>query len=132
MSEASKYNFPKAEKVQIFEQVDTYIETQHQHVTAPESQQDAAEQIQALLAQLRQKYPNATDEQLFQVLLQGFDTMPQRNPQNWQRWRDVLSVFFAGGIEASKVLLPEVGIPIEVGKRLYEIYDRHKKQLPEG
>lgn len=31
MTEASKYSFPKAEKVQVFEQVDTYIETQHNY-----------------------------------------------------------------------------------------------------
>jgi hypothetical protein len=30
----SKYNFPNAQKVQIFEQVDTYIE--HNHSTDPE------------------------------------------------------------------------------------------------
>jgi hypothetical protein len=29
MSDASKYNFPSAQKVQIFEQVDTYIENNY-------------------------------------------------------------------------------------------------------
>lgn len=56
--------------------------------------------------------------------------MPQNNPQNWQRWQDIFSVIFAGGIEATKILVPVAGIPIEVLKRLYEIYDRNRKQLP--
>ncbi|MGJ3254056.1 MAG: hypothetical protein ACFE0J_23425 [Elainellaceae cyanobacterium] len=36
MTEPSKYNFPKAEKVQIFERVETYIESQHNHAVDPE------------------------------------------------------------------------------------------------
>lgn len=56
--------------------------------------------------------------------------MPQNNPKQWQRWQDTLSIVFAGGIEAVKVFFPPAGIPLEVGKRLYEICDRNRKQLP--
>jgi hypothetical protein len=131
MTEASKYNFPKAEKVQVFEQVDTYIETQHNDTLDP--QKSAAEQqLKTLMSKLRQNYPHDTDEQLFQRLLAGFEAMPQQNPQNWQRWQDVLSLLFAGGAEAAKVLGPVVGIPIEVLIRLHKIYDRNLKQLPDS
>jgi HEAT repeat protein len=92
--------------------------------------QEANTAISNLLKNLRQKYPNATDEEIYATLLRGFQAMPQRNPQNWKRWQDILSVFFSGGIEATKVLVPVAGIPIEVLKRLYEIYDRNRKQLP--
>jgi hypothetical protein len=51
-------------------------------------------------------------------------------PQNWQRWQDIFSVIFASGVEATKILVPIAGILIEVLKRLYEIYDRNRKQLP--
>jgi hypothetical protein len=37
---------------------------------------------------------------------------------------------FAGGMEAVKILEPRLGIPYEVAKRLYEIYERNRKQLP--
>jgi len=37
---------------------------------------------------------------------------------------------FAGGLEAVKVVAPILGIPIEVGKSLYEMSDRNRKQLP--
>jgi hypothetical protein len=129
MTEASKYNFPKAKKVQVFEQVDTYIETQHNYT--PDHQKSAAEQqLQSIVSKLRQKYPDATDEQLFQRLIEGFEAMPRQNPQNWQRWQDIFSLLFAGGIEATKVLVPVAGIPIEVSRRLYEIYARDRKELP--
>lgn len=90
----------------------------------------AAQQLKTLLGKLRQKDPNATDEQLFDMLLNGFKTMPQQNPQNWQHWQDIFSILFAGGVEATKILVPVAGIPIEVLKRLYEIYQRNPKQLP--
>lgn len=100
-------------------------------IYTPDPQKSAAgEQLQTVVNKLRQKYPNATDAQLFQRLIEGFEIMPQQNPQNWQRWRDIFSLLFAGGIEATKVLVPVAGIPIEVSRRLYEIYDRDRKQLP--
>lgn len=100
-------------------------------IYAPAPQPSAAEQqLQTVVTKLRQRYPNDTDAQLFQRLVEGFEAMPRQNPQNWQRWRDIFSVLFTGGLEATKVLVPVVGIPIEVSRRLYEIYDRDRKQLP--
>lgn len=101
-----------------------------QHNYAPESNTEANQQLAHLLTKLRSRYPNKPDAELFEILINGFATMPQNNPQNWQRWQDIFSVIFAGGIEATKILVPVAGIPIEVLKRLYEIYDRNRKQLP--
>jgi DNA-binding PucR family transcriptional regulator len=98
---------------------------------APPQATEAAQQLKSLLEKLRTQHPNATDAELFDILTKGFDAMPQRNPQNWQRWQDVLSVIFAGGVEATKIWVPVAGIPIEVLRRLYEIYKRHPKQLPD-
>jgi hypothetical protein len=97
---------------------------------APPQAPEAAQQLKGLLEKLRTQHPNATDAELFDILTKGFDAMPQQNPQNWHRWQDVFSVIFAGGVEATKILVPVSGIPIEVLKRLYEIYKRHPKQLP--
>jgi hypothetical protein len=101
-----------------------------QHNYAPEDATEANQQLAHLLTKLRAKYPTKTDAEIFDILVNGFATMPQNNPQNWQRWQDIFSVIFAGGIEATKILVPVAGIPIEVLKRLYEIYDRNRKQLP--
>jgi len=106
-----------------------FIGTQHNYAPI-QNFTEAAQQLTKVLNKLRQKYPNAPDPELFQILINGFEAMPQKNPQNWQQWRDVFSVLFSGGVEATKILLPIAGIPIEVGKRLYEIYDRNRKQLP--
>jgi HEAT repeat protein/energy-coupling factor transporter ATP-binding protein EcfA2 len=91
---------------------------------------EATTKIASLLSNLHQKHPDATDEEILDILTQDFNTMPQQNLQNWQRWQDLFSVFFAGGVETIKLVYPPVGIPIEVLKRLYEIYDRNRKQLP--
>lgn len=100
-------------------------------IYTPDPQKSAAEQqLQTVVNKLRQKYSDATDAQLFQRLIESFEAMPQQNPQNWQRWRDIFSLLFAGGIEATKVLVPMAGIPIEVSRRLYEIYERDRKQVP--
>jgi DNA-binding PucR family transcriptional regulator len=90
----------------------------------------AAQQLAHLLSKLRSQSPNATDEQIFDRLVKGFEAMPQKNPKNWQRWQDIFSVVFAGGVEATKIIVPVAGIPIEITKRLYEVYQHHQKQLP--
>jgi hypothetical protein len=101
-----------------------------QHNYAPEPSTEANQQLAHLLTTLRTKYPTKTDTEIFDILINGFATMPQNNPQTWQRWKDTFSIIFAGGVEATKILVPVAGIPIEVLKRLYEIYDRNRKQLP--
>lgn len=101
-----------------------------QHNAADPEIKRAIANLQTLITQLQTRYPNATDEQLSEILLNRFEEMPQQNPKNWQRWQDIFSILFAGGVEAAKILVPVSGIPIEVLKRLYEIYQRHPKQLP--
>lgn len=100
------------------------------HNYAPQANLKETEQLTQVLQQLRQQNPNATDAELFEILLNGFQTMPQKNPQNWQSWQNILSILFAGGVESIKLICPPAGIPIEVGKRLYDIYQKNQKQLP--
>jgi hypothetical protein len=92
---------------------------------------EASQAVMDLLNNLHQKYPNATDAELLNILTRGFESMLQNNPQKWQHWKDLFSILFAGGVESIKIVQPLVGIPIEVFKQLYEIYDRNRKQLPD-
>jgi hypothetical protein len=59
MSDTSKYNFPNAQKVQIFERVDTYIENNYPN--DPETKA-AISDIQILIAQLQTQHPQVTTE----------------------------------------------------------------------
>ncbi len=126
MAEAPKYNLPSVKKLQVFEQVDTYIENNN---SSESRESKALKNISQLLENLNQEHPQASDAEILDIITRGFETMPQNNPKQWQRWQDLFSVLFAGGIESVKVFFPAAGIPIEVGKRLYEIYS-DRKQLP--
>jgi hypothetical protein len=98
-----------------------------QHNYAPEPNTEADQQLAQFLTKLRSQYPNKADAEIFDILITQFSDLPQTDPPNWQRWRDIFSVIFAGGVEAAKVLVPMAGIPIEVLKQLYEIYNHNKK-----
>ncbi|PSB20503.1 hypothetical protein C7B61_01940 [filamentous cyanobacterium CCP1] len=94
-------------------------------------QAEATRNVSELLQDIRSRHPQASDVEILGIVDSGLATMQQTNPQKWRRWVDVFSVMFAGGIEAVKIVAPVLGIPIEVCKRLYEIYDRNRKQLPD-
>ncbi|NJR57466.1 MAG: hypothetical protein HC769_00570 [Cyanobacteria bacterium CRU_2_1] len=91
---------------------------------------EATRNVSELLQDIRNRDPQASDTEILSIVENGLATTQQTNPQKWRRWVDVFSVVFAGGVEAVKIVAPALGIPIEVGKRLYEIYDRNRKQLP--
>jgi hypothetical protein len=128
MSEPSKYTIHTQSSQIIEHNAGTVIGIQHNYTPDPNT--EATQQLARLLIKLRTQYPDKTDTEIFDMLIHGFAAMPQKHPQNWQRWQDIFSVLFAGGVETTKVLVPIAGIPIEILKRLYEIYDRHRKQLP--
>jgi hypothetical protein len=61
MSDASKYNFPNVQKVQIFEKLDTYIE--NNYPKDPETKA-AISDIKTLIVQLQTQHPQVTTEAL--------------------------------------------------------------------
>jgi uncharacterized membrane protein YheB (UPF0754 family) len=65
MNTPSKYNFPNAQKVQIFEQVDTYIENNYQN--DPETKA-AISDIQTLIAQFQTQHPQVTETQAIAII----------------------------------------------------------------
>lgn len=103
---------------------------QHNYAFPDPKQAEATRAISELLQDIRSRHPQASDAEILEMIENGFATMRQTNPQKWRKWVDLFSVVFAGGVEAVKVVAPILGIPIEVGKRLYEICDRNRKQLP--
>ena len=126
MADQPKYNFPNAQEIKIFEMIEGGY---HENNYSAQST-DAHKQMEDLISKLRQKYPDVSNEKFFDILLQAFQSMPQNNLKNWQHWQHILSVIFAGITEAAKICNPISGIPIEVCKRLYEIYAQNRKKLP--
>lgn len=99
--------------------------------TFPEPKQaEAVSQVSRVIQDIRQQNPQASETETIDIIERGLTTMHQENPQKWRRWVDILSVVFVGGVEAIKIVAPALGIPIEIAKRLYEIYDRNRNQLP--
>ncbi|MGI0493048.1 hypothetical protein ACN4EG_14795 [Alkalinema pantanalense CENA528] len=79
MSNSSKYNFPNAQKVQIFEQVDTYIE--NNHPTDPEIQSAIAD-LKTLITDLQTKHPNVTTEAEARDIIDAEFTEITTNPNH--------------------------------------------------
>ena len=99
--------------------------------TFPEPKQaEAVAQVSEVIQDIRQQNPQASETQIVDIIQSELATIHQNDPQKWQGWIDVLSLVFAGGVEAIKIVAPALGIPIEMARRLYEIYDRNRKQLP--
>jgi hypothetical protein len=90
MTEASKYNFPKAEKVQIFEQVDTYIEAQHNYATDP-SVQAAIMDLKALVTHLQSQHPTiANESEALAIIDAEFTEIQHSNSSKWANLRQQL------------------------------------------
>jgi hypothetical protein len=79
MSDPSKYNFPNAQKVQIFEQVDTYIENNH---PADSEIQGAIDDLKTLITHLQTQHPTVTTEiQALEIIDAEFIEI-KRNPNH--------------------------------------------------
>jgi hypothetical protein len=95
---SGKYDnaFPNAQKVQIFEQVDTYIENQQ-----PESPEAAVLTIVQIIQALEQKHSQVhNQQQALEIIDAEFRTLKaSRSPQ----WQDFLSVkrLYNGGKKAA-------------------------------
>ncbi|MDY6781757.1 MAG: hypothetical protein SW833_04240 [Cyanobacteriota bacterium] len=106
--------------------------TQNNYTFPDRKQAEATQAVADLLQDIRNHHPQATDAEIIEICDRGLTTMQHNNPQKWRKWVDVLSVVFAGGVEAVKIVAPALGIPIEIGRRLYEIWERNRQQLPEA
>jgi hypothetical protein len=83
-------------------------------------------ELQQIIASFSTKYPDLDNVNIEDVIDAEFTTIQNNDPQKWQKLKDVLSVIFAGGTEAVKIVVPVAGIPIEVSKKLYEIWKKQR------
>jgi len=106
------------------------VGTQYKYTFPEPKQAEAVGQVSKVIQNIRQQNPQASDAEISDIIDGELATMHQNNPQKWRRWIDILSIVFAGGVEAIKIAAPALGIPIAMAQRLYEIYDRNRNQLP--
>lgn len=116
-----------------------YIERNFEHIhgdyhehryATPSSNTEALDAIRQAWEELKREYPNAATANSTNpdIIDAEFEEIKQNNHGKWQRLMDLFSVLFAGGFEAVKMTIPQAGIPIEVGRRLYEIYQRDRSE----
>ncbi len=82
----SKYNFPNAQKVQIIEQVDTYIENQAASETINTALLAEIADLQQFIADLEIQHPNLAEEEVAMAIVDNALTEIQtRQPDLWQK-----------------------------------------------
>ena len=79
----SKYNFPNAQRVQIFEQVSTYIE--NNNVTESEASQILAD-LKQLIEGLQKQYPQVSEKQAADIIDTEFKEIQRTQPKRWQNF----------------------------------------------
>jgi hypothetical protein len=102
---------------------------QYNYTFPDPKQAEAVSEFSQQLQNIRQQYPEASEAEILDMIQSALATTYQENPQEWRGWVDLLSLVFAGGVEGIKIVAPELGIPIAMAQRLYEIYDRNRNQL---
>lgn len=118
MSDGSKYNFPNAQKVQIFENVETY----HEHNYAAQSDKSkAVAEIHQLLESLEHQYPTVTEAEAKNIIEAEIVNIQTHEPQRWQMLRKELlnrERWFNGGkaalVEATQTLADKLWLNVLV------------------
>lgn len=127
MSEAPKYDLRGA---QIGNLADTVKGNQVYNAAPSPETARALSEIKQLLQDLQQQHPSTNPTTIPEVLDAELDTWQAQDPSRHQAVLDWLNVAFAGGVETIKIFFPLAGIPIEVGLKLYEIWQK-RQSLPE-
>jgi hypothetical protein len=129
MSEASKYNFPKAKKVQVFEQVDTYIENNY---PKDETLKQQIPEVRQLVHQLQQTHQPTTEVQAAEIIDVEFREIQKTNPTRWQTIRKQLQLLKRqilnpeSHLKATKATLAEISTLLETASWLKPLYlSRH-------
>lgn len=82
MAGTSKYSFPKAKRVQVFEQVETYIENNY---STDENSRRQITELRQLVNQLQQTHQPTTEDEAIEVLDVEFHEIQKANLNRWQK-----------------------------------------------
>jgi hypothetical protein len=84
MPQTSKYNFPNAEKVQVFEYVEIYNEHNY---TADETLKQQIQELSNLVNTFQQTYNPADEIEARAIINAEFHKIKTNDPTRWQRLR---------------------------------------------
>lgn len=90
MLDQPKYNFPNAQKVQIFERVETYIENNNHLDT---NRQDVLDDLKQMVVNWQQSNPQATQEQATAIIEAEFKEIRNSNPKRWYQFLSIKRLF---------------------------------------
>lgn len=90
------------------------------------NQEPAIQELQKIITDLLSKESSLDRSSVDKIIDVEFTEITSQCSPKTQRRQDLLSIVFAGSSEAVKILVPVAGIPIEVGKRLYEIHKANR------
>jgi patatin-like phospholipase/acyl hydrolase len=115
MNNSSKYNFPNVQKVQIFEQVDTYIENQNSSEAINTALLDQIADLRQFIADLEIQHPNpAGEEAALEIVGNALTEIQTQQPDQWQKICHQTTIFKQQllnpqrHLQASKATLVEV------------------------
>jgi patatin-like phospholipase/acyl hydrolase len=115
MNNSSKYNFPNVQKVQIFEQVDTYIENQNPSDVTNTALLKQIADLQQFITDLEIQHPNpAGEEAALAIVGNALTEIQTQQPDRWQKICHQTTIFKQQllnpqrHLQASKATLVEV------------------------
>jgi hypothetical protein len=117
MPDASKYNFPKAEKVQIFEHVDTYIE--HNHAT-DETLKQQIKDLSTLINTLQTTHRPTTETEALTIINAEFHEIQTTQPTRWQTLQHQLHLLKRQLLNPERHLSAGKAVLSEVAKHYLE------------
>jgi hypothetical protein len=121
MNNSSKYNFPNVQKVQIFEQVDTYIENQDSSEAINKALLEEIADLQQLIADLELQYPNPAGEAAaLAIVNNALTTIQTQQPDRWQKIRHQTTILKQQLLNPDRHLQASKATLVEVTKAAWE------------
>jgi chaperonin cofactor prefoldin len=117
MPDASKYNFPKVEKVQVFEHVNTYIE--HNHV-ADDTLKHQIKDLTTLVNTLQTTYNPSTETEALTIIDAEFREIQITQPTRWQSLQNQLQLLKRQLLNPERHLSASKAALNEVAKNYFE------------
>jgi hypothetical protein len=117
MPDSSKYNFPKAEKVQVFEHVDTYIE--HNHV-ADETLKQQIKDLSTLISTLQTTHRPTTETEALTIIDAEFREIQTTQPTRWRTLQHQLQLLKRQLLNPERHLSASKAALSEVAKHYFE------------